>query len=87
LAYLQAGSNKDAVLQFQKLIDNHGIAVSVYWPLARLGLARAYALGAQREKALENYREFFALWKDADADLKLLQQARSEYEKLSAARP
>ncbi len=87
LAYLQAGSSKDAILQFQKLIDNHGIAVSVYWPLAHVGLARAYALGGETDKALEKYRQFFSLWKDADSDLKLLQQARSEYEKLSAAQP
>jgi DNA-binding winged helix-turn-helix (wHTH) protein/predicted Zn-dependent protease len=84
LAYLQAGSSKDAILQFQKLIDNHGIAVSVYWPLAHLGLARAYALGGETDKALGKYREFLALWKDADADLKVLKQARSEYQKLSA---
>ncbi len=85
LAYLQAGSAKDAATQFQKLIDNHGIAVSVYWPLAHLGLARAYALGSETEKALEMYRTFFTLWKDADPGLQILQKARAEYEKLRAA--
>jgi hypothetical protein len=69
------------------LLDNHGIAISIYWPLAHQGLARAYALSGEREKALEMYRTFFILWKDADRDLKLLQRARFEYEKLSAPRP
>lgn len=86
LAYLQAGSPKNAEAQFQNLIDNHGSAVTVYWPLAHLGLARAYALAGDAQKALEAYRQFFALWKDADTDLRVLQQARSEYQKLSTPR-
>jgi eukaryotic-like serine/threonine-protein kinase len=85
LAYLQAGSAKDAAAQFQKLIDNRGVAISVYWPLAHLGLATAYALGGATEKALEMYRTFFTLWKDADPGLRVMQQARAEYEKLRAA--
>jgi len=85
LAYLQVGSAKDAAVQFQKLIDNHGIAISVYWPLAQLGLARAYVLGGETEKALEMYRTFFTFWKDADPSLRVMQQARAEYERLRVA--
>jgi cytochrome c-type biogenesis protein CcmH/NrfG len=47
-----------------------------------LGLARAYAQDGQTAEALEKYREFLALWKDADPDLPALQQARSEYQRL-----
>jgi predicted Zn-dependent protease len=86
LAYLQAGSASDAQQQFQKLIDNHGSAVTVYWPLAHLGLARAYAAGGETQKALEAYRGFFALWKDADPDLRILRDAQAEYQKLNAPR-
>jgi tetratricopeptide (TPR) repeat protein len=82
VAYLQAGFPKEAAAQFQRLIDNHGSAVTVYWALAHLGLARAYAQDAQTDKALEKYREFLALWKDADPELPVLQQARSEHEQL-----
>lgn len=82
-AYLQAGLPKDAQTQFQKLIDNHGSAVTVYWPLAHLGLARAYAEDGEKEKSAEAYRSFFALWKDADPDVPILRKARVEYEKLS----
>ena len=85
LAYLQVGSAKDAAVQFQKLIDNHGIAISVSWPLAQLGLARAYVLGGETEKALEMYRTFFTFWKDADPSLRVMQQARAEYERLRVA--
>ena len=84
LAYLQAGLGKEAVVQFQKLIDNRGIAaVSIYWPLAHLGIARAYVVTGDREKALSSYRDFLSLWKNADPDLHVLQQAKSEYAKLN----
>jgi eukaryotic-like serine/threonine-protein kinase len=33
-------------------------------------------------KARQAYQNFFALWKDADADLSVLIEARKEYEKL-----
>ena len=84
LAYLQAGSGKEAAIQFQKLIDNRGIvSVSMYWPLAHLGLARAYVITEDRERALSSYRDFLSLWKTADPDLLVLRQAKSEYAKLS----
>lgn len=85
LAYLQAGMPGDAEAQFQKLIANHGAAIWIYWPLAHLGLARAYAAGGEKEKSLEAYNNFFILWKDADPDLPVLRPARAEYQKLSAS--
>ena len=84
LAYLQAGLGKEAAIQFQKLIDNRGIvSVSMYWPLAHLGLARAYVITEDKERALSSYRDFLSLWKTADPDLLVLRQAKSEYAKLS----
>ena len=60
--------------------------------LAHLGLARAYALesksskgadaDAARTRALAAYKEFLALWKDADPDIPILKQAKAEYAKL-----
>ena len=55
--------------------------------LARLGLARAYALEAQsdaayREKARTAYQNFLTLWKDADPDIPIYKQAKAEYAKL-----
>lgn len=83
-AYLQAGLSKEAASQFQKLIENHGSAVTIYWSLAHLGMARAYAQSGEQEKSLEAYRNFFTLWKEADPDLPILRQAHSEYERLIA---
>jgi hypothetical protein len=60
--------------------------------LAHLGLARAYALDSKtlhgadadvaRTRARVAYREFLALWKDADLDIPILKQAKAEYAKL-----
>jgi hypothetical protein len=47
-----------------------------------LGLGRAYALSADNAKARTAYQDFFALWKDADPDVPILIQAKSEYAKL-----
>ena len=51
-------------------------------PLARLGLARAYAMQGDTAKARAAYQDFLTLWKDADADIPVLIAAKSEYEKL-----
>jgi len=51
-------------------------------PLAHLGLARAAVLQGVTAKARKSYQDFLALWKDADADLPALIEAKKEYEKL-----
>jgi tetratricopeptide (TPR) repeat protein len=72
-----------AVPEFQKIITNPGIdPVSILYPLAHLGLARAYSLEGNKAKSKGEYENFFALWKDADSDLPVLQQARREYAQL-----
>jgi hypothetical protein len=88
LAYLELKSGKEAAAQFQKILDNRGVViVDIYWPLARLGLARAYAQTGDTEKSLAQYRELLTFWKNADQDLRLLKEANAEYKKLSANLP
>jgi len=82
-AHLGRRSGKEAAEEFQKLLDNRGqLALSPYWNLAHLGLARAYALSGDTDKARAMYREFLALWKDADPEIPILKQAKAEYAKL-----
>jgi cytochrome c-type biogenesis protein CcmH/NrfG len=50
--------------------------------LARLGLARAYAMQADTAKARTAYQDFLTLWKDADPDVPVLKEAKAEYAKL-----
>jgi serine/threonine protein kinase/tetratricopeptide (TPR) repeat protein len=82
-AYLKMGNPAQAILQFQKIIDNPGAVLNFYtFPLAHLGIARAYAASGDTTKARAAYATFLALWKDADTNLPLLQQAKSESAKL-----
>ena len=47
-----------------------------------LQLGRAYAMSGDTAKARTAYQDFLALWKDADPDIPIFQQARREYEGL-----
>jgi serine/threonine protein kinase/tetratricopeptide (TPR) repeat protein len=92
-AYLAAGQGNAAAAEFQKILDHSGIVWNCWTgALARLGVARANALqsrtsrgadaDAARVRALAAYNDFLALWKDADPDVAVLKQAKSEYAKL-----
>jgi eukaryotic-like serine/threonine-protein kinase len=79
-AYLLLKRGSDAAAEFQKFLDHRGIVLNFpLGALARLGLARAYALQGDATKARGAYQEFFDLWKDADPDIPVLKQARAEY--------
>jgi hypothetical protein len=54
----------------------------LYYSLSYLGLARAYELAGETEKARKAFQDFFVLWKDADQDLPILKQAQAEYARL-----
>jgi serine/threonine protein kinase/tetratricopeptide (TPR) repeat protein len=83
LTYLQLKQGSPAAAEFQKVIDHTGIVGnSVVAPLARLGLARSYALTGDTAKSRAAYQDFLALWKEADPDVPIFQQAKSEYAKL-----
>jgi eukaryotic-like serine/threonine-protein kinase len=83
LAYLQANHPAEAQAQFQKILDHPGLAEgTIITPLSHLGIARAAVLSNDTAKARTAYQDFFAAWKDADPDLPILLQAKSEYAKL-----
>jgi tetratricopeptide (TPR) repeat protein len=92
-AYLAAGLGAPAAVEFQKIVDHSGMVWNCWTgALARLGLARAYALEshalegtdakAAGVKAQAAYKDFLTLWKDADYDIPVLQQAKQEYARL-----
>jgi eukaryotic-like serine/threonine-protein kinase len=87
-AYLMLRDGNAAAAEFQKFIDHRGLVGNFPWgALARLELARAYGLDATKDsaarvRALAAYKDFLALWKDADPDIPILIAAKSEYAKL-----
>jgi len=82
-AYLMLHDGNRAAAEFQKFIDHRGLVVNFPWgALARLGLARAFAMQGDTAKAKSAYQDFLTLWKDADPDIPILKQAKAEYAKL-----
>ena len=72
---LTAGSRLD-----RYEIDHRGQApLSVVYPLAYLGLARAAALAGDAAGSRKAYQDFLALWREADAGLPVLVAAKKEY--------
>jgi tetratricopeptide (TPR) repeat protein len=82
-AYLMLRDGNAAAAEFEKFIDHRGVVVnSPLGALARLGLARAYAVQGDTAKAKTAYQDFLTLWKDADPDIPVLIAAKAEYAKL-----
>jgi hypothetical protein len=64
-------------------LDHPGIAANTpIGPLAHLGLGRALAAGSQPAKARSAYQDFFRIWKEADPNISILEEAQREYAKL-----
>jgi serine/threonine protein kinase len=83
LAHLAARQPAEAAAEFQRIVDHPSIVlVDPMGAMARLQLARALALSGDTAKAKNTYSDLFTLWKNADPDLPLLKQARSEHLKL-----
>lgn len=83
LAYLAQRNGSAAAAEFQKFNDHSGLVGNfLLGSLARLQLARAYAISGDTVKAKAAYQDFFALWKDADRDIPILIEAKTEYAKL-----
>ncbi len=81
-AYLKLKQSAAAAAEFQKILAHRGYApLSPAYLLTHLGLARAAALTDEQAKSRQAYEDFFAAWKDADADLPMLRAAQSEYER------
>jgi len=82
-AYLKAHQGKEAVAEFQKILDHRGIcATSPACALSHLQLARARAMSGDGAGARSAYQDFLALWKDADPDIPILKEAKAEYARL-----
>jgi eukaryotic-like serine/threonine-protein kinase len=82
-AYLLGQNGRAAAGEFQKIIDHSGIVLN--YPtgaLAFVQLGRAEAMSGDRGKARTAYQGFFTLWKSADANIPIMNEAKAEYAKL-----
>jgi tetratricopeptide (TPR) repeat protein/tRNA A-37 threonylcarbamoyl transferase component Bud32 len=82
-AMLQHGDAPGAIAQFSRIVDHPGLDVlSIQHAVVHVWLGRAYAHAGRTGEARQAYERFFDLWKDADADVPILAQARAERAKL-----
>jgi serine/threonine protein kinase/tetratricopeptide (TPR) repeat protein len=82
-AYLAAHEGSAAVTEFEKILGHPGVVLNEpISALAHLQIGRAYVLSGDTAKAKTAYQDFLALWKDADPEIPILKQAKSEYAKL-----
>ena len=82
-AYLLARQGDAAAREFQKILDHPHLVLNFpLHALARLQQGRAQAMLDNESEARHAYQEFFALWKDADADIPVLKKAKAEYSRL-----
>ncbi len=83
LAYQQLHKPGEAAAEFQRMLNHPGLLLAdPIGPAARLQLARALRDSGEMARAKTVYSEFLTLWKDADPDIPLLQQAKTEFGRL-----
>jgi serine/threonine protein kinase/tetratricopeptide (TPR) repeat protein len=89
LAHLKLKDPASALLDFQKIRNHRGayiggvaitqnVSTTLTYPLAELGMARAYVLLPDNNLARAAYQQFLAEWKDADAALAPVTDAKRE---------
>ena len=84
-AYLRSDHAAEAIQEFQKVLSlklARPFGPDPLMLLAQLGMARCYAAEGDKAKARTAYQDLLAIWKDADPDLPLVQQAKTEYAKV-----
>jgi tetratricopeptide (TPR) repeat protein len=82
-ALLAAHRPAEAAGEFQKIVDNRGIALAdPVSSLAHLQQARAFVQAGENGKAKAAYQKFLEIWKRADGDLQLMKAAQVEVKEL-----
>lgn len=83
LAFLAARNGSGAAVEFRKILANRNIVANdPIGALTHLQLGRGLVMSGDTAGAEAAYQDFLALWKDADSDIPVLQQARAESAKL-----
>ncbi|ADW68590.1 protein kinase domain-containing protein [Granulicella tundricola] len=68
------------IVDYQTVLSHRGITFTIgsnVYPVAEVGVARAFAETGDKNNSADAYRRFLVLWKDADANQPLLKEARA----------
>src|SRR5262245_49253124 len=82
VAHFDQGHAEMAAKEFKRIVDRHSQTTNPMEPLAHLYYGRTLAQMGKIAESRNAYDEFFAVWKDADANLPALRDARAEYVRL-----
>jgi serine/threonine protein kinase len=86
-AYMKGRQETEAAVEFQKLLDHPGVVLAdPIGVMARLHLGRIFARSGETAKAKIAYQDVLTIWKDADSDLPVINQARAEFAQLQLAK-
>jgi serine/threonine-protein kinase len=78
LAHAAVGQMPAAIADFQTVLAHRGVALvlgSNVYPMAEIGVARAYAADGDKGDSVIAYRRFLALWGDADQNQPRVREA------------
>ncbi|MCC6362655.1 MAG: protein kinase [Bryobacterales bacterium] len=79
LAHMAAHRAREAAQDFQRILDHPAAFINdPVGPATRLQLARALNAAGDKARARAAYRELIELWRDADAAMPVLVQAKAE---------
>jgi tetratricopeptide (TPR) repeat protein len=84
-AFLAMRMPAEAIREFEKFLTHRGLVL--FDPIgaaARLQLARAYVAAGNLAEARRRYDDLLTLWRDADPDLPIVEQARAEAKRLGS---
>jgi hypothetical protein len=83
MAFLVAHRGAEAAAEFRKILDHPGIVLcDPVATVARLQLGRALVMTGDTTDARKAYQGFLTVWNEADPDIPILAQAKSEYARL-----
>ena len=84
---MKAKRESEAAVEFQKLLGHPGIVLAdPIGVMARLQLGKIFALSGNMSQAKVAYQDVLTIWKDADSDLPVINQARAEFARLQQAK-
>jgi len=82
VAHFDQGHTEAAASEFKRLVDRRSQVINPVKPLAHLYYGRTLAKMGKTAESRKAYDEFFAVWKNADANLPVLVAAKQEYSRL-----
>src|SRR5262245_25603378 len=82
VAHFDQGHTEVAASEFKRLVDRRSQTINPLKPLAHLYYGRTLAKMGKAAESRKAYDEFFAAWKNGDANLPLLVDAKKEYARL-----